>query len=64
MYKILLREIRESRNISQSKLSRLTDIPQPTISCMENRTLVCDLDRLDRIAKALGVSIKDLFVEL
>lgn len=63
MYKLLIREIRESKKISQEQLSKLTSIPQSTISSIENRILACNLDELEEIAIALSLKIKDLFIE-
>jgi transcriptional regulator with XRE-family HTH domain len=63
MYKLLIREIRESKKISQEQLSELTSIPQSTISSIENRVLACNLDELEEIAIALSLKIKDLFIE-
>lgn len=53
---IRLRELRESRNLTQSALSELSGVPQPTISRIEGgNTTAIDLGVLERLANALEV---------
>ncbi len=52
---IRLRELREARSLSQAELSRLSGVPQPTISRIEGGTTAIDLGVLERLANALEV---------
>lgn len=54
-----LKEIRLSQNISQAKLSELSDVPKRTIEDIE-RFGNCKLDTAVKLAKALNVSLDEL----
>ena len=56
-----LAALREARGISQEKLSALAGISRETISHIENGRQWARLSMLHRLAKALGVSTKELF---
>jgi transcriptional regulator with XRE-family HTH domain len=54
--RIRLREIRESKQLSQAALAELSGIRKATISDIENaKTNGVDFDTLERLANALGV---------
>jgi transcriptional regulator with XRE-family HTH domain len=53
--------LREKRGMSQEKLSELAGTSRETISHIENGRQWARLSMLHRIAKALGVSTKELF---
>lgn len=60
-YKI--KELREKRRMSQAELARLSGVSRPTINRIESNTdVVINTQTLERIAKALNVSIKTLFL--
>lgn len=57
-------KIRTQKGVSTRKLERLSDIPRSRLSDIENQKpgkSPPDLDELEKIAKALGVRIVDLF---
>lgn len=60
-----LREVLAEKHISQGKLSRLADVSPSTVSrmCAEGSTYNVSIDVLQKIAKALGVKISDLYEE-
>jgi transcriptional regulator with XRE-family HTH domain len=65
MVKIKVKEILQSRNVSMSKLSRLSDVSFSTISRICNDPLYSPtLNTLERIAKSLGIAISDLYEEI
>jgi transcriptional regulator with XRE-family HTH domain len=45
--------IRELQSLSQNELARLTGIPQPTISAIENNRVQIGVERAKVLAKAL-----------
>jgi len=56
-----LRKLRKAKGLSQEKLARLADIANNTIVKIEaGKNKNPTLDTLQKIAKALGVSIDDL----
>lgn len=60
-YKI--KELREKRNLSQSELARISGVSRPTIVRLENdEQVVIKSKTLEKIANALNVSIKSLFL--
>lgn len=61
MYTLKVKEIRESKNIKQSKLSRITNIPTSTLSDIENNKSDPRLSCILRISFALNVDVKDLY---
>lgn len=62
MVVFVIKQIRESKNISQYRLSQMTDISRTYIRNLENNKL-CNptVNILSLIADALKVNIKDLF---
>ena len=64
MVRLRVKELLQERNISMGKLSRLSDLSLSTINRVCNDpTYSPTLNTLERIAKALGVHIQDLFEE-
>jgi len=60
-YKI--KEYREKRKLSQAELARLSGVSRPTIVRLENNEdVVLNSRTLEKIANALNVSIKSLFL--
>lgn len=60
-YKI--KELREKRKMSQAELAELSGVSRPTISRLENcEDVVINSRTLEKISKALNVSIKSLFL--
>lgn len=59
--KILLWEVRTEKGISLRQLERMTGISKNTINNIENGIGSPNLDKLERLAKALKVGIVDLF---
>lgn len=56
-----LHALRERRGLSQAELARRSGVSQATISRIEaGKTRGVDLDTLDRLARALGVSPRSL----
>jgi DNA-binding Xre family transcriptional regulator len=56
--------VAEQKKISQSKLSRLADVAPKTMQGIwQDRQKNVELLTLQKLAKALGVTIKDLFEE-
>jgi transcriptional regulator with XRE-family HTH domain len=54
-----LRRLRKDKRLSQSGLSALTDIPQTTISDLENDKYYADISQARKLASALDVSVSD-----
>lgn len=62
MIRLKIREIIQEKQINQSRLSRLADIPINTIQSMyHNDYHDPRISTLERVARALGVSIQDLY---
>ncbi|MBN1546013.1 MAG: helix-turn-helix transcriptional regulator [Syntrophaceae bacterium] len=59
-----LKEIRFFNNVSQALLALETGIQQARISLIENSLVVPRPDEKQKIAKALRVSIEDIFPEV
>jgi len=56
-----LRKLRKAKGLSQEKLARLADVANNTIVKIEaGKNKNPTLDTLQKIAKALGISINDL----
>lgn len=52
-----LREVRESKGLSQARLAKLSGVAQPTISRLEAGKLgTINLKHLEKLARALGVN--------
>ena len=62
MVVFVIKQLRESKNISQYKLSKITNISRTYLRNLE-KNKVCNptMHTLDLIAQALNVNIKDLF---
>lgn len=58
-YKI--REVREAKNISQEELSQKSGVSRSIISALENGKTNTTSKTLTNIAKALGVSVDQIF---
>jgi transcriptional regulator with XRE-family HTH domain len=56
-----IREIREKKNLSQEQLANLADLHRAYVGQIERGEKNIGLRNLEKIAKALKVSIKDLF---
>lgn len=60
-YKI--KELRERKRMSQAELSQLSGVSRATIIRIENTdNVVINTQTLERLAKALNVSVKTLFL--
>ncbi|OMD66670.1 helix-turn-helix domain-containing protein [Paenibacillus odorifer] len=55
-----LNKVREERNLNQTQLSKLAKVNQPFISKFD-KTENYSITNLISIARALGVSVEDLF---
>ena len=56
-----IKKLREAKGLSQEKLARLADVANNTLIKMESgENQNPTLDTLKKVAKALGVSIKEL----
>lgn len=56
-----LKKVREAKGLSQKELAGLLDMPQPQYSRIESGKTDPSFTTLERIAKALGISLADLF---
>lgn len=56
-----LKKVREAKGLSQKELAGLLDMPQPQYSRIESGKTDPSFTTLERIAKALGVSLSELF---
>ena len=61
--KLLIKKIAIEKNISIKKISELCGLSARVFYKYENNISSPTLENLDRIAKALNVRVKDLFVE-
>lgn len=58
-----IKELREKRGLSQAALSRMSGVSRPTIIRLENQDeVVINSKTLEKLADALNVSIKSLFL--
>ncbi len=65
MIRIRLKEVLKEKNISMSKLSRMSDISFSTISRIINdKSYSPTINTLERIAKALNVPLSELYEEI
>lgn len=56
-----LKELREKRGLTQEQLADLSGVNQSAISFIENGTTASPkLDTLQKLARALGVSLEEL----
>ncbi|MDO5438009.1 MAG: helix-turn-helix transcriptional regulator, partial [bacterium] len=56
-----IKEIRESKNIKQNELAELIDIEATNLSKLEKGVHLPKEETIQKITKALNVTIKDLF---
>ena len=56
-----VRELRKQKNISQEELAHRADVHRTYIGMIERAEKNITLLNIEKIANALGVSIKDLF---
>ena len=61
MAKILIEQVRLEKGVSLSQLAKQTGIPVSTLSDYEKEKYSPRIDRVEKIAIALGVSIAELF---
>ena len=54
-------ELREQREWSQSKLSRMADLSAPTVASIESDEGNPTLDSLEKIASALDTTVPELY---
>ena len=65
MIYIRLKEIAQEKGFSQGKLSRASDVDDNTIKRIyRNPTVTVTTETLSKLAKALGVSVHELIVEV
>lgn len=55
-----IREIRKAKGISQEQLALLTGIDRSYLGRIERGEVSVTVEKLDQIAKMLGINIKDL----
>jgi transcriptional regulator with XRE-family HTH domain len=55
-----LRELRQSRGMTQVELARLADVSPTHLSQLENADTAPGIDLVDRLAQALGTTVADL----
>lgn len=56
-----IRELRKARNLSQEQLAELIDVEPRHVSRLEVGSSYPRIDRLEKIAEALDVPLKDFF---
>lgn len=56
-----LQKIRWEKNLSQKMLAQKSSVPQSVISSVENGLTIPNLITALRLAKALGVTVEDIF---
>lgn len=59
--KILLDQVMYEKNVSAGQLAVKTGIPKSSINDIMNGRSIPRLDRLEQLAKGLGVRMTDLF---
>ena len=66
MIRLKVKEVIQEKGMSMGKLSRASDVALITVSrmCNQPTTYSPTLDTLERIARALGVHVADLFEEV
>lgn len=65
MIYIRLKEIAQEKGFSQGRLSRASDVDDNTIKRIyRNPTANVNTDTLSKLAKALGVSVHELIMEI
>lgn len=62
MVRLIINEIAEKQNMNRSQLQMRAEVTLPMLNrYWHNRTKSVDLACLDRIARVLGVQVRDLF---
>ena len=56
-----LKSVRNAKNISTYRLAKMTGISQPVISKLENGNRKADFDMIEKICRALGITLIDFF---
>lgn len=56
-----IRNIRKACGLTQEQLAELLEIDQKQVSCIERGINTPSMDRLQKIAEVLDVSVRDLF---
>ena len=56
-------EIRKAKEISQNKLSKLTNLNRGYIYKLENDQISPSVDMLERIAKELNIKVSDIIIK-
>lgn len=56
-----IRWLRKVRGFTQEQLAEFLDIEQKQVSCIERGVNAPSMDRLQSVADALGVQVRDLF---
>lgn len=65
MIRIRVKEIAQEKGLSQGRLSRLSDVDDNTIKRIyRNPTANVNTDTLNKLARALGVSVHELIEEV
>jgi DNA-binding XRE family transcriptional regulator len=60
---IRLKELREAAGLSQTEFAKLIGVPQPDLPAIERGERDFRLSTADRLAKALGVLLRDMLPE-
>ncbi|MGJ8729313.1 helix-turn-helix domain-containing protein [Listeria aquatica] len=58
-----IKQYREKKGFSQTKLSDISGVPQSTISTIEIKSKAPDIYILNKLANALGIELNDLLKE-
>ena len=56
-----VKELRKSKGLTQEQIAELINIEPPNVSKMENGLHFPQPEKIEKIAKALDINIKDLF---
>lgn len=65
MIRLRIKEIAQEKGLSQGRLSRLSDVDDNTIKRIyRNPTANVNTDTLNKLARALGVSVHELIEEI
>lgn len=63
IFGINLRRIRISKSLTQSGLADLIDVTPPTVSLYESGKQWPGIDKVEKLAKVLGIDDSELFVD-
>ena len=58
-----IKELRNNKRISQEKLAEIADLDRTYINSVENGKRNISIENIEKIAKALGVSLQEFFNE-